>query len=194
MARATPLPIEEPFVYDLNRLEEHPLMLDLLLPSTIALFGGGQSGEFLVDLRWKGRPHSRSHQGTILIRWDCSSLRGRLPEIEAQVENLLTRDLDRRTWIENAAVIVSVAVMARIAPTARYTYRSAVGTGHDYYLSDDRREMIEVAGRGSSKRGIDDLFRMKAKQSSRNPRLRNRWVSVTIFSTRARNKTERVNA
>jgi hypothetical protein len=48
--------------------------------------------------------------------------------------------------------------------------------------------MIEIAGRW--KGGLPSLFNEKQRQSENNPTLRKRWVSVTVFTVRPRNRTE----
>jgi hypothetical protein len=87
-----------------------------------------------------------------------------------------------------AAVVVAVAVMSHILPGVKFTRRSSTGTRHDYYLNETRDEMIEVAGRWEG--GLDDLFEDKRLQSDQNPRLRKRWVSVTVLTVNPRNRTE----
>lgn len=108
--------------------------------------------------------------------------------MDEEVAILRHRDEDRATRTELAAVVVAVAVMSKIEPETRFTRRSGIGTGHDYYLNDTRDEMIEVAGRWEG--GLPGLFEEKRDKSNRNPTLRKRWVSVTIVSGTPRNRSE----
>jgi hypothetical protein len=109
-------------------------------------------------------------------------------DIEEEIAILRDRDEDRAKRTEFAAVIVAVALMAHIEPGSRFTQKSTIGSSHDYYLNDTRDEMIEIAGRWEG--GLPGLFDEKRRQSEQNPALRKRWVSVTVFTTNPRNRTE----
>ena len=83
----------------------------------------------------------------------------------------------------------AVAVMAHIEPNTRFSHKAPTYTYHDYYLNgEDREEMIEIAGRWED--GLPGLFEEEKRQSDKNPTLKKRWVSVTIFHKKRRNRTE----
>lgn len=173
--------------YDLIRLLD-PLRFRNCIPSAIALFGGKRRGGCSVGVEWKRTATNDAQKSVLRLSWDIDLLRLHLAEIEEEIEILRTRDDDRATMVELAAVVVAVAVMAHIDPGARFTRRSGTGTHHDYFLNDCDTEMIEIAGRWEA--GLPGLFEDKAVQSSGNPTLVKRWVSVTVIMKRPRNRTE----
>ncbi len=159
-----------------------------LLPATIVALGSDLTGEAAIDVRWKSSAADVEHDDQIVVRWNTAVLKARFAEIEDEVANLRERDENKAERVEMAAVLIAVGLLAHIEPESRFTQRSSVGTGHDYYLNDHRDQMIEIAGR--SEGGLPGLFAEKRLQSDRNPSLRKRWVSVTIFGGRPRNRTE----
>jgi hypothetical protein len=120
--------------------------------------------------------------------WNIKTLRPHIAEIDDELRILRTRDEDQATRVEEAAVIVAVAVLTHIEPGTRFSRRSDTGTRHDYYLNETNDEMIEIAGRWEG--GLPGLFEEKKTQSELNPALRKRWVSVTIMRKNPRNQTE----
>jgi hypothetical protein len=176
--------------YDLERIFDHPLMLGDLLPAAISVFGGLSAREYRVDVRWRASASGTETTETLVIRWDLDRLERRVPELRKKIENLIGRDLYQALQTENAAVVVTVAVLENVAPGTRFSMRSDKGSYHDYFLNESLEEMVEVAGRGSSKKGLDALFLEEKEQSDKNPSLRKRWVSITVFSKKPRNRTE----
>jgi hypothetical protein len=174
--------------FDLERLFEHPFSFRSLIPSAIVILGDENVDERVVRTHWKQSASADSHEDELLVSWDLEKLRANFREIDEEIESLRQHDDDRATQIELAAVVVAVAVMANIDSETQFTRRSSTGTRHDYYLNNSRTEMIEVAGR--SQGGLDGLFNEKRKQSDLNPKLKKRWVSVTVFGENARNRTE----
>lgn len=178
------------FEYDLVRLFEHPLKFRLVLPYAIAALGGTSTGACAIEVEWRRSPVESAQNDSVLLRWDTASLKAHFVEIEEEVAIVRDRDDDIAKRVEHAAIASAVAVMAHIAPGATFTHRSKIGSGHDYYLNGSTDEMIEIAGRWEG--GLPSLFEEKRQQSATNPRLRQRWVSVTIFSKSPRNRTERL--
>jgi hypothetical protein len=174
--------------YDLQRLSEHPLKFRWLLPPAIVAFGGQLAGEYAVRVQWRLSSGGDERQDGLVLRWDASRLRAESSTLEEDVAILRDRDEDRAEQIENAAVVVAIALMAHLEPETRFTRRSGTGTSHDYYLNESRDEMIEIAGRWGA--SLPSLFEEKRRQSDRNPTLRKRWVSVTVFTASPRNRTE----
>jgi hypothetical protein len=175
--------------YDLVRLFEHPLRFRKYIPSAIVLFGGNSDvGQCEIAVEWKQSQTGTANTGTLTLSWDISTLRPHFAEIDEELDILRTRDEDQATQVEEAAVVVAVAVMAHIEPDTLFTRRSSIGTRHDYYLNEVRDEMIEIAGQ--RKGGLLDLFKKKRKQSDKNSALRKRWVSVMIARKRPRSRTE----
>ena len=179
-----------PIEYDLIRVFDHPLMLDHLLASAIDRFGGQPVGEYRLSVRWRTSASEPERSDTLTIRWDLSALSERLPDIAQRLQNSRERVRDEKTKTESAAILVAVAVLEHVEPGCQFTMQSDTGTGHDYYLNEQLDEMIEIAGRGTSEQGIDALFEEKRLRSDRSPALRKRWVSVSVFSKRPRNRTE----
>jgi hypothetical protein len=180
------------FRFDLLQLFDHPLSFRFFIPSAIVTFGGHARAEQSIRVRHRSSAAAESAEGELLLSWDIDQLRPLFSQIDDEVDNLRTRDEDRARRTELAAVVIAVAVMSSVDPAVRFTQRSATGTGHDYYLNETRDEMIEVAGRWEG--GLDDLFEEKRRQSDRSPRLRKRWVSVTILTVHPRNRTEGLHA
>ncbi len=176
--------------YDFEKIFDHPLMLGELLPAAIVVFGGLAVSEFRIRVRWRRSSADVEQNDRLVIRWDLEQLERHYPGLRQKVENVQRRDLYRSLQTANAAVIVTAAVLENIAPGTRWSMRSDKGTYHDYYLNESSEEMVEVAGRGSSEKGLDTLFLEEKDQSDKNPTLRKRWVSVTVFSARPRNRTE----
>src|SRR5580704_9628064 len=117
--------------YDLIRLFEHPLRFRSCIPSAIVTFGGGPIGRCAVEVQLKPSASVAFVQQELVLSWDTASLRPRFAEIDEEVAILSGRDEDQATRVELAAVVVAVAVMAHVEPTARFTRRSRIGTGHD---------------------------------------------------------------
>ncbi len=176
--------------YDLLKLLDHPLMLDDLLPGALVVFGGLSVAEYKVEVRWRTSAAATEQTETLTIRWDPARLARRVPMLRRKVQNMLERDDYRPLQTENAAVVVTVAVLANIEPGTVFSRRSERGSYHDYFLNDSLEEMVEIAGRSTSKRGLDRLFLEEKAQSDKHAALRKRWVSVTVFSKAARNRTE----
>jgi hypothetical protein len=178
--------------YDLRQLFDHPLKFRWFIPSAIVTFGGGFADQCVVRAQWRESSGGDERQDDLMLRWDTSTLKAGFAEIEEEIAIVRDRDEDRARRTENAAVVVAVALMAHIEPDTRFTGRSATGTGHDYFLNNGTRdEMIEIAGRWEG--SLPSLFEEKRRQSETNPRLRKRWVSVTVFTTNPRNRTEGVH-
>lgn len=116
----------------------------------------------------------------------------KIPTLSEQIEILQELDEDRAARVEITAVVVAIATMSHIQPESRFTGRSRTGTRHDYYLNNSRNGMIEIGGRWDA--GIHGLFAEKKAQSELNPRLKKRWVSVTVFHANPRNRTEGLHA
>ncbi len=178
------------FEYDLVRVFEHPLKFRAVLPYAIVALGGSLSGEHSIEVQWRSAPGEPEQNDTLVLRWDTATLKPHFAEIEEEIAIIRDRDEDIAKRMEYAAIVSAVAVMAHIAPAVRFTHRSNIDSGHDYYLNDATNEMIEIAGRWEG--GLPSLFEEKRLQSATNPRLRQRWVSVTIFSKKPRNRTERL--
>ncbi len=175
--------------YDLTRLFEHPLRFRRFIPPAVVVFGGTQDkGRCEVAVEWKASASGKTNDNTLTLSWDVETPRPQCAEIDEELQILRTRDEDRATHVEEAAVVVAVAVTAHIEPATRLTRRSATWTRHDYYLNEVRDEMIEVAGRWEG--GLPGLFEEKRGQSDLNAALRKRWVSVTIIREAPRNRTE----
>jgi hypothetical protein len=176
--------------YNLIRLFGHPLMLDDLLPMALAVFGGPGVTEYRIAVRWRRSSSQQEEQGTLTLRWNMEELEKCFPNLRRRVENMAERDFDHSEQTEKAAVVVTAAVLECLEPGTVFSRRSGKGTYHDYYLNETDNEMVEVAGRRTSEKGLDRLFLEEKAQSDRNPSLRKRWVSVTVFSARPRNRTE----
>jgi hypothetical protein len=174
--------------FDLIRLFEHPLRFYGYLPSAIMTFGGQEVGRYPVQVQSRRSARDALAERALVLTWNLATLRPRLAQIDEEIAILRDRDEDQATRIELAAVVVAVAVLAHLEPKTRFTRRSRTGTRHDYYLNETRDEMVEVAGRWEG--GLPGLFAEKKEQSDLNPRLRKRWVSVTIISQTPRNRTE----
>ena len=174
--------------YDLQQLFEHPLKFRWFIPSAIVLFGGQAAGDLTIRVQWRLSAGAPEQSDDLRLRWDVATLKTEVPPLEDEIAILLDRDEDQALRIEHTAVIVAVALMAHLQPQTRFTRRSATGTSHDYYLNETRDEMIEIAGRWDG--SLPSLFEEKRLQSDNNPSLRKRWVSVTIFTTHPRNRTE----
>jgi hypothetical protein len=174
--------------YDMQRLFEHPLKFREPLPYAIVALGGQFVGQCAVDVQWRRSPNDSEQTDILLLHWDTTTLKSEFAEIEDEITVLRNRDEDIARRTEFAAVIVAVALMAHIEPGSLFTRRSRTGTSHDYYLNETRDEMIEIAGRWEG--GLPGLFDQKRQQSTINPNLRKRWVSVTIFAKKPRNRTE----
>jgi hypothetical protein len=174
--------------YDLRRLFEHPLKFRWHIPSAIVTLGGQPAGQSVVRAHWRLSSSAGEQQDDLLIRWDTAALKDEVGQIEDEIAILRERDEDRAQRTELAAVVVAVALLAHLEPTTRFTRRSATGTSHDYYLNETRDEMIEIAGRWEG--SLPSLFEEKRRQSDSNASLRKRWVSVTVFTTSPRTRTE----
>ena len=175
--------------YDLAELFLHPLRFRRFIPSAIVVFGGANdTGQREIAVEWKACATDTPHDATLTLSWDVATLRPRCAEIDEEPQILRTRDDDRATWVEEAAVIVAIAVLANLEPETRFTRRSATWTRHDYYLNEAPDEMIEIAGRWEG--GLPGLFDEKRAQSDQNLALRRRWVSVTVARENPRNRTE----
>lgn len=174
--------------YDLVRLFEHPLKFRNCIPSAIVAFGGQSSGQYEVEVSWKRAAGEQLSSEKLVLTWDTITLQPHFAEIDDEIAILNTRDTDRETRLELTAVIVAVAVMAHIEPETRFTQRLAPGLRHDYCLNETRDEMIEIAGRWEA--GLPGLFELKKEQSDKNRAPKKRWVSVTVFHTVPRNRTE----
>lgn len=149
-------------------------------------------GRYELSTCWKSHAGDDENEDTLALFWSVPTLEQNIYNLSEQIEIQLERDEDRATRVEIAAVVVSIAIMSHIQPESRLTGRSRTGTRHDYYLNDSRDEMIEIAGRWQA--GIPGLLEEKKLQSERNPRLKDRWVSVTVFHASPRNRTEGLHA
>ena len=176
--------------YDLLRICDHPLMMDDYLAPAIIVFGGLEVAEYQLEVRWRIAASAAELTDTLVIRWNLDRLEKKVPNLRRKIENMLERDHARWRHIEDAAVVVTAAVLANIVPGTVYSERAEIGTFHDFYLNNTADEMVEIAGRGSSKMGLDCLFLEEKAQSDQNKNLQKRWVSVTVFSSRPRNRTE----
>lgn len=176
----------------MQRLFEHPLKFREAIPCAIVALGRQSVGECTVEVQWRRSTSETLQTDQLLLRWNTATLKPEFADLEDEIAILRNRDEDRGRQTELAAVIVAVAMMAHIEPGSRFTRRSGIGTGHDYYLNETRDEMIEIAGRWEG--GLPALFDEKRQQSDRNPNLRRRWVSVTIFWKTPRNRTEGLHA
>lgn len=175
--------------YDLVRLFEHPLKFRRFIPAAIAIFGGDKDeGEREIAVSWKCSSSDPSTDATLMLSWNVETLRPHVAEIDEELYIARNLDDDRAMRIEEASVVVAVAVMAHVEPETRFTFRSGTGTRHDYYLNDHEDEMIEIAGRWAG--GLPGLFGQKREQSDLNAGLRKRWVSVTVIQKKPRNRTE----
>lgn len=175
--------------YDLIRLFDHPLRFRRFVPSAVVVFGGDRdAGRCEVEVEWRASAGGPAGSDTLGLSWDVATLRPFVAEIDEELLITRTRNRDRASLVEEAAVVVAVAVMAHVEPETRFTGWSDLGSRHDFYLNDRPDEMIEVAGRWEG--GLPGLFELKREQSDQNPDLRKRWVSVTIMREAARNRTE----
>jgi hypothetical protein len=174
--------------YDLAQLFDHPLKFRNCIPSAIVTFGGQSSGRYEVDVSWRRAAGAPPASERLVLFWDTDALRAEFDEVEDEIEILRSRDADRDTRLELTAVVVAVAVMAHIEPASRFTFRLAPGLRHDYRLNETTDEMIEIAGRWEA--GLPGLFELKKEQSDKNQTPKKRWVSVTVFHTTPRNRTE----
>jgi len=174
--------------YDLIALFDHPVSLFEFIPAAIVTFGAGGTNRCEIDVVWRRAAGDQEFEGRLALRWDLDAIRVNTPQIDRQLRSRLEHDDDQATRTEEAAVVVAVAVMANVEPRMRITRRSMTWTRHDYYLNGSRDEMIEVAGRWEG--GLPGLFDEKRAQSDLNPKLRKRWVSVTIMRQQPRNRTE----
>jgi len=148
------------------------------------------SGAFPLEIEWRSSqsPGSLQENHQLRITWNIATLTTRLPDVERYVAQISHRDDDQARRIEQAAVVVAIAVMSCLAPATKITRRSGTGTRHDYYLNERNNEMIEVKGRWEA--GLPGLFEEAREQSELNPDLAKRWISVTVFSKNPRNRTE----
>ena len=176
--------------YDLFRIFGHPLMLDDLLPHALVLFGGLEVTEYRIEVHWRKAASTTMQRDTLMIRWDLDQLEQQLPNLRRKVRNLLERDEYQPLQTEYAVILVAVAVLAHVEPGPVIIKRADRGSFHDYYLNESEDEMVEIAGRSTTKEGLDHLFLEEKAQSDRNAELRKRWVSVTVFANRPRNRTE----
>jgi hypothetical protein len=175
--------------YDLVWLLGHPLKFRRFIPAVIVAFGGENDvGQREIAVEWKVSNTEPKQSATLTLMWNIATLRPHITEIDEELQILRTRDEDQATRVEEAAVVVAVAVMTHIEPGTRFSRRSDTGTRHDYYLNETNDEMIEIAGRWEG--GLPGLFQEKQEQSNLNPSLRKRWVSVTILRKTPRNRTE----
>jgi len=175
--------------YDMIRLFEHELRFRGSVPYAIVTFGGSRkSGTFELDVEWKPSQMSDQKTARLQIRWDVETLRLHHADLEEELEIARTRDENQTVRIEQAAIVVAVAAMSFVEPQTRFTSRSRIGTGHDFGLNSRHDEMIEIAGRTNG--SLTSLFKAKREQSDKNPTLRKRWVSVTVFGKSPRNRTE----
>lgn|GEM_PF-3705880 len=138
----------------------------------------------MIDRLWKTLLRAESE----FLMWNIETLRPHIAEIDDELQILRTRNEDQATRVEEAAVVVAVAVLTHIEPGTRFSRRSDTGTRHDYYLNETDNEMIEIAGLW--KGGLPGLFEEKKAQSNLNLALQKRWVSVTIMRQNPRNQTE----
>lgn len=174
--------------YDLVRLFEHPLKFRRFIPAAIVVFGGNNdAGQCEIAVNWKAFAADVPHDATLTLSWDVATLRPHFAELDDELRIMRTRDADRATQVEDAAVVIAVAVLANIEPDTLFTHRSDTGTRHDFYLNEVEDEMIEIAGRWEG--GLPGVFGQKA-QSDLNPNLRKRWVSVLVVQKNPRNRTE----
>jgi hypothetical protein len=174
--------------YDLVRLFDHPLKFRNCIPSAIVAFGGQPTGQYQVEVHWKRSAAEQPTSETLILTWDTSTIRAQFADVDDEITILRERDADRDTRFELTAVVIAVSVMAIIEPETRFTYRLAPGQRHDFCLNNVMDEMIEVAGRWEA--GLPGLFEVKKEQSDKNQNPKKRWVSVTIFHTTPRNRTE----
>lgn len=174
--------------YDLVRLFDQPLKFRNCVPAAIVAFGGQSTGRYEVEASWKRTAGDLPSAANSSISWDTETLRPLFADVDDEIEILRTRDEDRESRLELTAVVIAVAVMAHIEPDTRFTRRLAPGLRHDYRLNETADEMIEIAGRWEA--GLPGLFELKKNQSDKNPAPKKRWVSVTIFHTTPRNRTE----
>jgi hypothetical protein len=178
--------------YDLINLFDHVnCCLFEFIPSTIAVFGAGDATECTLQVQWKRSAGEADTQAELTLKWNLNLLRVRLPEIDTQIRNRREWNDDRARQVEEAAIVVAVAVMAHIEPDTLFTRRSDTGTGHDYYFNSTRDEMIEVSGQSYG--SLSTLFEKKRDQSDQHPGLRKRWVSVTVVQS-LQNRTEGLHA
>ncbi len=174
--------------YDLVRLFEHPFRLHRYIPSAVVTLGKPGADRCSIRLKSTKSAGAAIIDDELVLRWDLRTLGRHFADIDEEIANLRERDDDQATRVELTAVVVAVAAMAQIEPETRFTWRSGLGTRHDYGLNDTLTEMIEIAGRWEG--GLPGLFKMKKVQSNLNPNLAKRWVSVTIMRAAARNRTE----
>jgi hypothetical protein len=174
--------------YDLVRLFEHPLSFWRYLPGAIVAFGGNLAGQFRIKVQWKSAASAPADVAQLVLKWNTASLKSHCAEIEVQIANLRDRSEDKGQITEDGAIIVAVAVMSVLEPGTLFTHWPRIGLGHDFYLNHTRDEMIEVKGRWEG--GLPGLAADARQQSDQNPTLRKRWISVTVFSETARNRTE----
>ena len=121
--------------YDLVQLFGHPLRFRRFIPPAIVVFGGTRdTGPCEIAVAWKPTASGTTTNTTLTLSWDVATLRPRLSEIDEELQILRTRDEDQATHVEEAAVVVAVAVMAHIEPSTLFTCRSATGTRHDYEM------------------------------------------------------------
>src|SRR5437660_12153566 len=103
--------------YDLIRLFEHPLRFRRFVPPTIVVFGAGQdTGRCEIAVEWRPSASVATNHSTLTLSWDIETLRPHVAEIDEELHILRTRDEDRATHVEDAAVVVAVAVLANIEP------------------------------------------------------------------------------
>lgn len=175
--------------YDLIRLFEHPLRFRRYVPAAVVVFGDtADAGRCEIEVEWRASAGGPSGTGTLGLSWDVDALRPFVAEIDEELHIARTLDRDRATRVEEAAIVVAVAVMAHVEPQTRFTERADTYSGHDFYLNGTENEMIEVAGRWEG--GLPGLFELKRDQSDHAADLRKRWVSVTIMRVNPRNRTE----
>lgn len=178
--------------FDLIQLFDHPLKFRHCIPATIVTFGGGSVGQSRIQVYWRKEEQDELNADELILKWDINTIQSLFAEVEEEVTILKTRDEDRESRLELAAVVIAVAVLTNIEPETRFTFRLAPGQRHDYCLNETMDEMIEIAGRWEA--GLPSLFEIKKEQSELNLLSRVRWVSVTIFHTTPRNRTERLKA
>lgn len=175
--------------YDLVRLFEHPLRFRRYVPAAVVTFGGDRdAGRVEIEVEWRASAGADARVATLGLTWDVETLRPFVAEIDEELVIARTMDDDRAARVEEAAIVVAVAVMAHLEPETRFTRRAGGESYHDFYLNGALDEMIEVAGRWEG--GLPGLFDLKRDQSAGNPNLRKRWVSVTIMRVTPRNRTE----
>lgn len=174
--------------YDLIDLFDHPVCLFELIPAAIVTLGSEGANQCVVQVEWRRSASEEATNTELTIKWNLDAIRALNPLIDRQIQSRRERDEDQATRTEETAIVVAVAVLAHIEPGTRLTFRSRVGSGHDYYLNDTWEEMIEMAGKWVY--GLPSLFEEKQRQSDQNTTLRKRWVSVTVMRERPRNRTE----